>query len=120
MVTSEENKIYHLIKGAIKGAKKPKNDSRGDYLTGLTFLLLLTGEACQSILDWSDLDTEEEMMEILTEPLKHPKKLDRKAFSQHDVMKIGTVAISCPSVDDWTIVKFFNQIESNRSALCLK
>ena len=105
----------------MKGKKGTKRtDPSLANLTGITYLLLLTGDACQSILEWSDLSSETEMMNVLTAELSHPKIIDPENYSDgKDTVKIGTTVIYRPSIDDWTVAtstaKFLSPIISELS-----
>ena len=90
----------------------PQEIKSVDNMTGWIYALTLVGDACTSILDWSDLRNTEEMFEKLTTNLKFPPRVTEQSYQAGTGMKIGTIILQSPNQHEWSVATTISNILS--------
>ena len=90
----------------------PQEIKSVDSMTGWIYALTLVGDACTSVLDWSDLRNAEEMFEKLTTNLKFPPRVSEQSYQAGTGMKIGTIILQSPNQHEWSVATAISNILS--------
>ena len=90
----------------------PQEIKSVDNMTGWIYALTLVGDACTSVLDWSDLRNAEEMFEKLTTNLKFPPRVTEQSYQAGTGMKIGTIILQSPNQHEWSVAMAISNILS--------
>ena len=88
----------------------PQEIKSVDNMTGWIYALTLVGDACTSVLDWSDLQNAEEMFEKLTTNLKFPPRVSEQSYQAGTGMKIGTIILQSPNQHEWAVATAISNI----------
>jgi hypothetical protein len=102
----EKEECSRYIKKVLKKNSNETTVTSLDNVCGFTYLILLTGKACTSLVEWSDLETSEIMMKTLTSTLSIPKRLsETEANTQktNDILRIGKMVFLRLDMNVWKI-----------------
>jgi hypothetical protein len=102
----EKEECSRYIKKVLKKNSNETTATSLDNVCGFTYLILLTGKACTSLVEWADLETPEIMMKTLTSTLSIPKRLsetETNTQKTNDVLHIGNMAFLRPDMNVWKI-----------------
>jgi hypothetical protein len=102
----EKEEWSQFIKKVIKKNNTETTATSLDSVCGFTYLILLTGKACTSLVEWADLETSETMMKTLTSTLSIPKRLSETEANKqktNDVLRIGNMVFLRPDMNVWKI-----------------
>jgi hypothetical protein len=83
-------------------------DTSLDEACGYTYLLLLTGEACTSLIEWSETSSPVNMMKALTSTLAVPQRLTEEQVQKRakgETLRIGSMTFLCPNEDVWALAQ---------------
>jgi hypothetical protein len=102
----EKEEWSRYIKKVLNNNNSKSTESSLDSVCGSAYVILLTRKACTSLIEWSNLETPETMMNTLTTTLTNPKcLLEAEANNQktNGTIRISNMMFIRPDSNIWKL-----------------